>query len=150
MNAVRTVNLLLAAMMTGGLVMVMVAVIPTFHRLPAPLAVHLHREVDRFIDVPLPIFTVLTVLTAIPLLFDDNLSHAGKILVAVAMGAAVVVAVSSHLINRPMNQRLRQWDTEAVPDEYGPLRRRWDLAHAWRTFAGVASLVCLITSMLNG
>ncbi len=150
MNVVRTVNLLLAAMMTGGLVMVMVAVIPTFHRLPVPLAVKLHREVDHYIDVPLPIFTVLTFATAIPLLFDSSLSSGSKVLVGIAAGATAVVAVSSHLINRPMNQRLKSWGDGPVPDEYAALRRRWDLAHAWRTFAGLVALICLIVSMIDG
>jgi len=150
MNAVRVINVLLAGMMTGGLVMVMVAVIPTFHRLPDELAVILHREVDHYIDVPLPLFTVLTFLTAIPLLFDSSLSSTSKVLIGVAAGATVVVAVSSHLINRPMNKRLRSWGDRFVPEEYATLRRRWDLAHAWRTFAGLVALSCLIAALING
>jgi uncharacterized membrane protein len=149
MSALQVINLVLAAMMTGGLVMVLLAVIPTFHRLPDDLAVQLHREVDHYIDVPLPIFTVLTVLTAIPLLFASGLTSLSQVLIGVAAGASVVVAVSSHLINRPMNQRLRGWGDRVDAAEYAELRRRWDLAHGWRTFAGLVALICLIIALIH-
>ena len=146
MTALRVLNLLVAAMMAGGLVMVMVAVVPTFRRLPDRLAVSLHRQVDRYVDVPLPIFTVLTVLSAIPLLFDDDTATG---LVAAAAACGVVVAVGSHFVNRPMNLRLKSWGPGPVPAEYAGLRRRWDLAHALRTAAGLAALVCLIVATLS-
>jgi len=146
MTVVRALNLLAAAMMAGGLTMVMVAVVPTFRRLPARLAVSLHREVDRFVDVPLPIFTVLTVLSSIPLLFDDGTATG---LVAAAAACAVVVAVGSHFVNRPMNLRLKEWGPGPVPAEYAALRRRWDIAHAVRTAVGLAALVCLIVATLS-
>jgi hypothetical protein len=146
MTAVRALNLLAAAMMAGGLTMVMVAVVPTFRRLPDRLAVSLHREVDRYVDVPLPIFTVLTVISSIPLLFDDE---AATGLVAAAAACAIGVAVGSHFVNRPMNLRLKAWGSGPVPAEYAGLRRRWDLAHALRTAAGLAALVCLIVATLQ-
>jgi hypothetical protein len=146
MTAVRALNLLMAAMMAGGLTMVMAAVVPTFRRLPDRLAVSLHREVDRYVDVPLPIFTVLTFLSSIPLLFDD----APTAPVAAAAACTIAVAAGSHLVNRPMNLRLKGWGPGPVPAEYARLRRRWDAAHAVRTAAGVAALACLTVAMLEG
>jgi hypothetical protein len=145
MLAVRALSLLMAAMMAGGLTMVMVAVVPTFRRLPDRLAVGLHREVDRYVDVPLPIFTVLTFVGSAALLFDG----AETALVAAAAVCTIVVAVGSHFVNRPMNLRLKSWGPGPVPTEYARLRRRWDLAHAFRTAAGVAALVCLTVAMVN-
>jgi hypothetical protein len=147
MEAVRAVNLLLAAMMAGGLTMVMAAVVPTFRRLPVALSVRLHREVDKYVDVPLPIFTGLTFATAVPLLFDDARATG---LVAAAAACTVAVAVGSHFVNRPMNLRLKAWGGEPVAAEYARLRRRWDLAHAARTAAGLAALICLIAALLAG
>jgi len=148
MGAIRAINLMMAAMMAGGLTMVMLALVPTFHRLPARLAVELHRGVDRYVDVPLPIFTVLTFVTSIPLVLGGSSPAGARVLVAAAAGGAVVVALSSHLINRPMNLRVKSWDPDRVPAEYAGLRRAWDRAHAFRTVAGVCSLVCLIVAML--
>jgi Domain of unknown function (DUF1772) len=144
MLAVRAAGLLMAAMMAGGLTMVMVAVVPTFRRLPDRLAVGLHREVDRYVDVPLPIFTALTFLSSVVLLFDGT-----TVLVAAAAACAIAVAVGSHFVNRPMNLRLKSWGSGPVPAEYARLRRRWDMAHAIRTAAGVAALICLIVAMLE-
>jgi Domain of unknown function (DUF1772) len=145
MLAVRALSLLMAAMMAGGLTMVMVAVVPTFRRLPDRLAVGLHREVDRYVDVPLPIFTALTFVGSIVLLVDG----AETALVAAAVAGTLAVAVGSHFVNRPMNLRLKSWGSGPVPAEYTRLRRRWDLAHAFRTAAGVASLVCLTVAMVH-
>jgi predicted lysophospholipase L1 biosynthesis ABC-type transport system permease subunit len=135
-------------MMAGGLVIVMAAVVPTFRRLPDRLAVRLHREVDRYVDVPLPIFTIVTFATAVGLLALGSATATGTALLAVAVGGALVVALSSHFVNRPMNQRLRAWGDGSPPADYPALRRRWDAAHALRTVAGLTSLVCLIVAML--
>lgn len=147
-GALRVFNGLMAAMMAGGLIMVMAAVIPTFRRLPDRLAVRLHREVDRYVDVPLPIFTVLTFVTALLLVAFDAQTATTRALTLTAAGGALLVALSSHLVNRPMNRRLRSWGDGPVPSEYPALRRRWDIAHAARTAAGVTTLVCTIVAML--
>lgn len=148
MSVLRAFNLLTAAMMAGGLTMVMLAVVPTFHRLPDGLAISLHRKVDRYVDVPLPIFTGLTCVSALVLLFDSAQPTGARVLVAVAAGCTIVVALSSHFVNRPMNLRVGRWPAGPVPPEYRRLRRAWDRAHAFRTIVGLASLVCLIVAML--
>ena len=147
-GALRVVNGVMAAMMAGGLVMVMVAVVPTFRRLPDRLAVRLHREVDRYVDVPLPIFTALTFVTALLLAVVDTQTATTRALTLVAAAGALLVALSSHFVNRPMNLRLRTWGDGPVAPEYPTLRRRWDLAHAARTVAGLTTLVCTIVAML--
>jgi hypothetical protein len=45
---------------------------------------------------------------------------------------------------------LKSWGDGPVPAYYATLRRRWDIAHLWRTFAGLVALICLIVSMLIG
>ncbi len=147
MEVMRALNLVMAAMMAGGLTMVMAAVVPTFRRLPDRLSVRLHREVDRYVDVPLPIFTVLTFATTIPLLLDDGTATG---LVAAAAACTAVVAVGSHFVNRPMNLRLKAWEGEPVAAQYARLRRSWDRAHAARTAAGLVALICLIAALLDG
>jgi uncharacterized membrane protein len=149
--ALTVANVMLAAMMAGGLLMVQLAVIPTFHRLPDELGARFHVAVDRYIEYSLPAFTVLTAASAVAvLLVRDDLPGTQAVLVAVGLVATIAVALISHLCNRPLNVELRTWPMDALPARYQTLRSRWDRFHVMRTMAGLVALVCFVIPLIAG
>jgi hypothetical protein len=139
---------LLGALMAGGLLMIEVAVVPTFHRVPAPVSARLHLAVDHYIERSMPAFTVLTALAAVLTLATDGDSGTRRLLLVVGVVLTVVVAAVSHLCNRRLNVRLRQWELDPPPPTYAGLRKRWDRFHLLRTTSGLAAFACFVVACL--
>jgi hypothetical protein len=150
-DPVQVANLVLAALMAGGILIVQVAVVPSIHRLPTADGVRLHVRVDRYIEYSLPAFTVLTAATGAAVLArNDGLTGADQRLVMIGIAATLVVAVISHYRNRRLNLRLRSWRSELPPTAYRALRRSWDRWHVVRTATGLAALVCFAVALVGG
>jgi Domain of unknown function (DUF1772) len=143
------VSLCFGSLVAGGLILVALSVVPTFHRVPKVLGVRAHIAVDKYIEMSLPALTVATIAAAaVTLAIGGELSTASKVLLALAIVSATWVALNSHLINRPMNKRIRNWPLDPLPDEYPQVRRRWDRWHYVRTVAGAVLLVSLVIALI--
>jgi hypothetical protein len=144
MMLLQVTNGVLAALMGGGLLIVQVAVVPTFHRVPDAVGARLHLHVDRYIEYSLPAFTILTAACALVRLAAYPSDAKRTALMAAGTAATVLVAAISHLCNRRLNVQLRSWPLEPLPGEYSTLRVRWDRFHLMRTLAGVGALACFV------
>jgi hypothetical protein len=147
MDVIRVLSLLFGAVTAGGLLLIRLALVPAFHRLPEDLSLRMHLAVDDHIDPGLPIFTVLAFVFALISEFQSGLSTLQHVLIALAAALWVAVALNSHLINRPMNVALHRWPEGSAPPEYAAIRRRWDHAHTSRTILGMAALIALIVTL---
>jgi len=142
-------NVVAASIMAGGLVVVLVVVVPAFDTLPAQLSIRLHVGIDHYIERLLPPVTVVATLIAIAVLaVHDDLSTSVVALTAVGIAGGIVVAVVSHFVNRPMNGRIRAFPAGEAPPEYAEIRARWDHFHRIRTAAGVVSLACFVAALV--
>ena len=142
-------SVVFGALVGGGLLIVLLAVMPTFHRVGEEIGIRLHVAFDHYVEFFLPPFTVAAILfSAGVLVFHDHLPTASVVLVAAGIVGMIAVALISHLFNRPMNQIIRSWPVGTVPPEYPAMRRRWDRLHRTRTFFAVAGFVCLMLALL--
>jgi len=144
----RTVNVIGAALVVGGAVLIHFSVVPIFRDWPAELSWKLHREFvivnpDRYIK---PAAAVSLAAAIAALVVDD---HPRSTLVLTIVGIAMFagVAVISEVVNQPINRTFGR--AEAVPDDYGRLRRRWDRANLVRTSIAVVGLVCYVVAALE-
>jgi hypothetical protein len=131
--------LLSGAVLTGGLIMVALAVVPTFRSIPAAEHVRMHRTLDRYIERFMPLSAVLTILGGIALANLHTEAHLRTVLIA-AVALTVMVSLISHLFNRPINLRMHTWSLEALPADLVEIRERWARLHLLRTLVSVAAL----------
>jgi hypothetical protein len=138
-----------AALIAGGMVVVQMAVMPTINLAGDRLGVRVHTGFDRYVELHLPAFAILTILAGLgALVFDEDRAGGATALVALGVLSAAAAAVISHFFNRRMNAQLKRWDPEALPAEYGALRRRWDRLHHLRSAAAVLAFLCLLFALL--
>jgi hypothetical protein len=68
----------------------------------------------------------------------------------VAAGLLIIVALLiTLLVEVPIDNQIRTWTAETAPADWTTLRARWQVFHTARTFVSLASLGCLIASVLS-
>lgn len=68
---------------------------------------------------------------------------------AVACLLIVIALLVTLLVEVPIDNQIRTWTPETVPADWTTLRARWQVFHTARTFVSLASLGCLIASVLS-
>jgi hypothetical protein len=143
------VNILGAAILTGGLVMAFMAVAPLLRSLPANWSVVAHQEFDRHADPYLPISCVISAVAGIvSVAVQRDPARTSAMLVIAGLAFTAVVILVSELVNRRINATLRSWSAESIPAEYPSLRLKWERFHAVRTAAALLALCCYISAVL--
>jgi hypothetical protein len=62
----------------------------------------------------------------------------------VALACLAGIALSSVVINVPINANLQSWSPTRPPTNWGTLRDRWDAFHVLRTGLSVGGLACVL------
>ena len=144
----RTLNVVGAALVVGGAVLIHFSVVPIFRDWPAELSWKLHKEFvivnpDRYIK---PSAAISLAAAIVALIVDDHPTST-LVLTIVGIASFAGVAVISEVINQPINRRFGR--AEAVPGEYAELRVRWDRANLLRTSIAVVGLFCYVVAALE-
>lgn len=134
MAVLRIVNVVLAAVLVGGMIMEVALILPTLRRLPAPATVKALQVMGPIAWRYLPFCGVGATLAAIGTIvleprFDDP--------VVQLTTAGVVSSMSGMLVNLtlylPLERRMRGWSAEAPPAELPDALRRSTQIHTVRT-----------------
>ena len=140
-TALRFVNLFAAGLLGGGLVMVLLGIIPTLRTFPAPVDHRMHLTFDPLADRFMPASGIVAGLTAIVLLAIDSdrtaLGVAGN---AAGLVGSIGIAVLSEIYLRPTNRRFRALQSDALPADYPRQRETWNRVHGIRTALGLLAL----------
>lgn len=137
-------SILGAGLLAGGLVAVAVAVVPLMTTFERPDYLRTHRGLDSHFDPFMPLLNIATLLCATGWL---ALQPSGwqRIMVALGLVMALVVAGISHLRNRPINQQIAAWDPDRVdPATADAALRRWKALHYLRTAAAILGLAAYV------
>lgn len=136
---------LAAGLVAGGQICVLLVVVRAARRATPLDSLHLHQSMisteypDAYIQ---PAGIVAFALGGVLLGLEERTS-ANVVLTAVPMAAIVGIVILTRTINRPINRQLESWTDQDV-DQYPPLRRRWDHAHALRAICGTIAFVSYI------
>jgi hypothetical protein len=143
LDVLRVVNLLASALMAGGQMFCLVAVLPAMPGWPPAMSARVHA--DALTDRPdrvMKVAGVVSVLTALVLV--AMLVVAGRIPGAVLTAAGFLSAVLSSFISSrewPINEEIKSWGPEPKLDRYAEMRPVWDRRHVGRTWASLAAFL---------
>lgn len=137
------VNATVLSLLVGGLFFVNMAVAPTFTTLSAARYAEFHHVLDHFSDPLMPVLTFGTALLTLPLLF---FAQPAWQLASRLIGIVCVlgIALTSILVHGPVNQRIRAWKPEILPENVDGMRVRWVSGHRFRTVLAIVALVALL------
>jgi uncharacterized membrane protein len=68
------------------------------------------------------------------------------------VAASLLIIISlliTLLVEVPIDNQIKTWTAQTVPADWTTLRARWQVFHTARTFVSLASLGCLIVSVLS-
>jgi hypothetical protein len=152
LEVLRVVNLVAAALMAGGQVFCLVAVLPALPLWPAAMGARVHA--DALTDRPdrvMKVAGIVSVLTALALVV--LLVASGRTAELVATAAGLAAAVASSLVSSrewPINEEIKSWGQEPNLGRYAELRPIWDRRHALRTWLSLAAFVCFAIAAVLG
>ena len=148
-TVLRFVNLFGVGLLGGGLVMVLLGIVPTLRRFPADVDHRVHLTFDPLADRFMPASGIVAGLTAIALLaLDAERTAVTTAAYAVGLVGSVGIAALSEIYLRPTNKRFRSYASDALPAHYRGERERWNRMHVVRTALGMLALGGYITAVL--
>lgn len=151
--ALRWLNLFLAALVAGGQVLVLLAIVPVKRRMPLERSFALHQDLlieppDRYLR-PAVLGMLLTALALLG-------AQAARRTVASPAGAWTALGLAATAgtmgaaaaYNFPINRVLDASACAAMPADYAALQGRWDKGHTLRTACGVLAFACYLAAAL--
>ncbi len=135
-----------AAIVAGGQLFCLLAVIPALPAFPSDVSAHIHQEaLSRRPHRYLRVFGAVTVVSTVAILaVERDFGEAAMILTALGF----LLALANALLSRrewPINHEIDSYGeqpTEAQVESYRTLRKRWDEQHRVRTAASMLALAC--------
>jgi uncharacterized membrane protein len=106
--------------------------------------IHIGKTIIANVMTPMQILMPLTlvVVAACAWLTPDKRSTAFYLQV-VALLLAVVVLVITVGVEVPIDNQIKTWTPETVPENWLDLRARWQMFHTLRTFVSIAALATM-------
>ena len=146
----RFVNLLSAALIAGGQVLVLMVVLPVMRRWPPSLAVQTHQAMligtpDVYI-VPSAIVCPMSAILILVLRHKADLSALFDVLGVVAAAGLTIASVA---FAEPLSRRVLGWSGESVPESYIEIQQKWDRVHAVRTGTSLIMMAAFILATLT-
>lgn len=140
-----------SAIVAGGQLFCLVAVLPAMPGWPSDMSAIVHR--DALTDRPhhfLRAFAMLMIASAVPtlvLMIIDGDSWLAVVIFAAGLAAALVsTGISSR--EWPINEEIKSWGDAPKTDRYAELRRLWDLRHVRRTWLSTFAFAAFVAGVL--
>jgi hypothetical protein len=137
------------ALLTGGQMFCLVAVIPALPAFPTDVSAHVHQEaLSRRPHHFLRIVALVTMVSALAILVvERDLGEASMIFTLIGL---LLVAANAVISSRewPINHEIDSWGSGPIPEGYPRLRAQWDQQHLWRTALSVPALACLVAGAI--
>ena len=132
----------------GGMLLVMVAIIPTRRELGPERGLELHQLTTPRIDALMPPSVIVALIAALLVLIFADLSSGSTVAAFIGVIAGVGVASLSVAFNMPTNRRVAKWRRPEA--DYESVFAHWNRVHTLRTLlAVVASVAYCLAAALN-
>lgn len=147
LGTVRSVNLMLAGMLTGNEFGTWAAVHPSLGKLGPAERMRAEQEVTRRYAAIMPAWMGSTIVSCIMALAFSRGSAGFR---STLFGTACFVGMlaSTRIGNVPINNRVLEMDPVNDQEEFARLRKRWDRLHTLRVALNVAGLGFLVAGAL--
>jgi uncharacterized membrane protein len=141
-RVIRFVNIFCAGISAGGLVMILMALVPTMNNFEPNMSLQVHNEVDHHVDRYMRPSTATSGVSAILLLllYLKLKRKYSAAFTALGLVGTLGVILTSEFINVPTNKMLQTWSPGQVPADYPQVRAKWDKVHVVRTSSGLLAL----------
>ena len=119
--------------------------------LAGPLYTAVHQPVNRVFGPVMPPLMTLAIFSGLALLvlFARAYKTWAFTLTAIGTLCSFALAMSSLLVNVPINQEVLNWSPAALPADWMQLRDRWWLWHNVRTILSMIGFSCQILAALT-
>ena len=141
----QCVNLFLTGLVAGILVSFWM-VEQGLRGLAGPLYTAVHQPVNRVFGPVMPPLMTLAIFSGLAILALLARAYKTWVFVLIAIGTlcSFALAMSSLLVNVPINQEVLKWSPAALPADWMQLRDRWWLWHNVRTILSIIGFSCHI------
>jgi uncharacterized membrane protein len=112
--------------------------------------IHIGQTIIRNVAWPMRILMpacILFMIMSASLVTEKN--SAAFYLSVTACLLIVIALLITLLVEVPIDNQIRTWTAETVPDDWTTLRVRWQVFHTARTFVSLGSLASLIAAVLS-
>jgi hypothetical protein len=145
----RFINLMSAALIAGGQVLVLMVVLPVMRRWPPSMAVQTHQMMlfgtpDRYI-VP---SAIICPLSAVLMLILRHKADLSSLFDAIGVVAAAGLTVASVGFAEPLSRRVLELSGDSVPATYDHIQQQWDNVHAMRTGLALLMMAAFIVATI--
>ena len=119
--------------------------------LAGPLYTAVHQPVNRVFGPVMPALMTLAIFSglAVLVLLARAYKTWGFTLTALGTLCSLALALSSLLVNVPINQEVLTWSPAALPADWMQLRDRWWVWHNVRTILSLIGFSCQILAALT-
>jgi len=150
LKSVRGVNLFLTGLVAGILVSFWM-VEQALRGLAGPLYTAVHQPVNRVFGPVMPPLMTLAIFSGLAVLVLLARAYRMRVFALVAIGTlcSFAVAMSSLLVNVPINQEVLTWSPSALPAGWMQFRDQWWLWHIVRTIVSILGFGCQIVAALS-
>jgi uncharacterized membrane protein len=150
--AVRLVALLLAALVTGALMVNWIGLARAMAQMSSAAAyTEFHQATNRTFDPYMAIVVSGSIVSGIALAVVSSGVHSasGWLAIGGAIGYVLVIAISLST-GVPINKAIAGWSIQSPPDNWKDVRAEWIRWHILRTLVSVPALLCYLLSVLLG
>ena len=150
LKSARFLNLFLTGLIAGILVSFWM-VEKGLRGLSGPMYTAVHQPVNRVFAPLMPPLMTLAIFSGLATLVLIIRAYTTRVFALTAIGTlcSFVVAMSSLLVNVPINQEVLTWSPAAPPVDWVVLRDRWWVWHNVRTILSVVGFSCQILAALT-
>ncbi len=150
LKSARGVNLFLTGLVAGILVSFWM-VEQALRGLAGPLYTAVHQPVNRVFGPVMPPLMTLAIFSGLAVLVLLARAYKTRVFALIAIGTlcSFAVAMSSLLVNVPINQEVLTWSPAALPADWVQLRDRWWVWHIVRTIVSIVGWSCQLIAALS-
>ena len=151
LDAVRFISVIAAAIVAGGQIFCLRAVLPAMPGWPAAMSARVHQ--DALTVRPhtyLRLASLVMLLSGLALLILRYRSHAPMAAIGWTLVALLISGISGMISSRewPINDEINSWGAHPKIERYAELRALWDSRHVKRTWLSLAALACFVISLI--
>ncbi|NUS72114.1 MAG: DUF1772 domain-containing protein [Corynebacteriales bacterium] len=138
--------LLSTGLLAGTFVYGAVNLVAAFNDVPLQTRLTFHTSLMRMNGIVVQTFMGTAIISAILLcIFSRGADRYLALAASVLASAALLI---TRFGNVPINRKIREWSTGAIPSNHATILERWEMFNNMRTAAGVLAFICVIAIVL--
>ncbi len=147
-NLIVVLNIFALGIISGEAFTEVIALTPTLHKLSLENYLVVKQSFLSFITLPMVFlytFAGITALIIVLLNFKNRTNLFYLNLIALIL--AVLISISTLIINVPINNQVLSWNINSIPPNWMDLQAKWEMGHLFRTICAILAFIIQITAL---